>query len=212
MCMCPPQAKLFQQNYHLRSRIDDMRRTKEQAHDPLVSPAPSLSRRNNSTKHFKHGGGGNSTPQSVNSHGTPVARHSNRLESSGPNWRPSRDISHPVEDQTTNNNWRDQGITLDPAIQRSLRSNIARLQRKGLAIVRVIRSGSSSRTAKQHKQQLSKLKEAQVIVIVLLFIGIAKAVIMLCQHTGIASLLFRCLSHIFKVFISSRCLCSGEFC
>ena len=62
---------------------------------------------------------------------------------------------------------RGAGVNFDPAIQRSLRSNIAHLQKEGLAIVRAIRSQAGPRhTAQQHRQRLSQLKKAQVILLV----------------------------------------------
>lgn len=93
----------------------------------------------------------------------PVHRDSTATPQTAKTWR---SLGTADEDYTTGtgDGRRGAGVNFDPTIQRSLRSNIAHLQKEGLAIVRAIRSQAGPRhTAQQHRQRLSQLKKAQVI-------------------------------------------------
>ena len=103
----------------------------------------------------RHTDGSSSNPRTVHSRGNPT-QLAKSMESRAPDW------GNTEMDQTRANELRSSRKTLDPAIQRSLRSNIAKLHRKGLATVRALRN-ESCRTAQEHQQQLSQLKQAQVI-------------------------------------------------
>ena len=134
--------------------MDRMRRDQQHTYRrSMLTPSP----RKSGLRHPRHTDGSTYKPRSVRDRGTPT-RLSRGMESRAPDWH------HAEMDQTSVDESRDSGKALDPDIQRSLRSNIANLQRKGQAIVRALRS-EPCHTAQEHHQQLVQLKQAQVMVI-----------------------------------------------